>query len=108
MHSAGNQFVKDGTLDPMTLIFVGAAHTSLQDYSKALSTLDLALKQDPQNGYALFNRALNLELMKDARAEEAYRYYLKIARNNPSQAQWVMEAEKKIQEIEAAKAPPAQ
>ena len=102
----GDGFVKQGSTDVTIFIFVGAAYTALTDYPHALSIIERAIVMDPKNGYALYNRALTLDLMNDARAAEAFRRYLQVARNDPGQAQWVPEAEKKLQELEAAKETP--
>ena len=79
----GEEFIKGGATDSTIFIFTAAAYTSLNENTKALAILDRALKIDSKNGYALFNRALNLYTIKDPRAAEAFRYYLKISPQRP-------------------------
>ena len=96
----GEKFIQEGSKDIDLYLFVSAAYSASLEYSKALTVIDRILKIQPTNGYALYNRALNLYLKKDPGAAEAFRYYLKLKGNDPEQAQWVLDAEKKLQELE--------
>ena len=50
---------------------------------------------------ALFNRGYNLFTMSDARAAEALQHYLKVCRDDPTQAAHRPEAEKMLRGLQA-------
>jgi tetratricopeptide (TPR) repeat protein len=93
---------KDATL--MNL-FAGAAFYELQDYRQALGAADRILRRDGTNPYALYNRALNLYQLRDARAAAAFRDFLdQVGRNPPETLKGkVVEAQQRLQELEASR-----
>lgn len=97
------QLTREGKTDgALSLLYGAAAHTYLGDYKSALAALDLLLSKDPANGFALYNRAYNLKAMNDPRAVDAFEVYLKTAGNDPAQAQWVLDAHNKLNELRKA------
>jgi lipoprotein NlpI len=86
-------------------LFAGAAFYELQDYRQALGAADRILRRDGTNPYALYNRALNLYQLRDARAAAAFRDFLdQVGRNPPETLKGkVVEAQQRLQELEASR-----
>ena len=97
----GEAFAQRGATNPEIHIFTGAAYTALGEYQKAMVAIERALKANPDNAYALYNRAMNLYYLKDARAAEAFRFYLRKAKDDPEQARYIPKANERLAELEA-------
>lgn len=80
----GEAFVRRGAKDINLNIYTGAAYSQLGKYRKALEAAERVLKMDEKNGYALYNRALNLYQLGDPQAADAFRTFLQVAGNDPS------------------------
>jgi tetratricopeptide (TPR) repeat protein len=92
----GEAYIGKGNGDEDLMTFVSVAYTQLGQYGKAIEAGDRVLKKNPLNGNALYNKAYNLNQMKDPRAAEAFQHYLKVCRDDPTQAHLIPEAEKML------------
>lgn len=78
-------------------LYTAAALYELREYEQAIKVLDRLLQRDPTDGFALYNRALNLKEFKPSEAKAAFEHFLEVARDNPSLSAYVLDSEKQIQ-----------
>ncbi|HUT22744.1 MAG TPA: hypothetical protein VM492_00210 [Sumerlaeia bacterium] len=97
----GEAYLAKGNNGEDLMTFVSVAYTQLGQYGKAIEAGDRVLKKDPLNGNALYNKAYNLNQTNDPRAAEAFQRYLKVCRDDPTQAHLIPEAEKMLRLLEA-------
>lgn len=65
-------------------LYVGAAYYELGDFRNALQAAERILRKEPENPYALYNRALNLYMLNDSKASNAFRDFLDQVSDDPS------------------------
>jgi tetratricopeptide (TPR) repeat protein len=86
--------------DPNVLLYTSAAHAALGQHQKAIEVLDILLKKQPKNGFALYNKAVSLSYLDPKKAKEAFQVYLNNSKDDPEQAAWVQDAQQKLQQLQ--------
>ncbi|HPS03039.1 MAG TPA: hypothetical protein PLA90_15980 [Candidatus Sumerlaeota bacterium] len=86
--------------DPNVLLYTSAAHAALGQHQKAIEVLDILLKKQPKNGFALYNKAVSLSYLDTKKAKEAFQVYLNNSKDDPEQAAWVQDAQQKLQQLQ--------
>jgi tetratricopeptide (TPR) repeat protein len=97
----GEEFVRRGTVDESLNLYVGAAYWSLKEYRKALEATERVLKINPDNGYALFNRAMNLYGLSEPAAAQAFRTFLDRFGNDPVFEKYAATARSSLNKLES-------
>lgn len=92
----GEAFVKRGSSDVNMNIYVGAAYSQLGKYREALEATNRVLAMEPNNGYAQYNRAMNLQQMGDPKAADAYKSFLKQFGSEPAFADYANKAKESL------------
>ncbi|MFW6286378.1 MAG: hypothetical protein ACOC29_00410 [Candidatus Sumerlaeota bacterium] len=96
----GEQFERQGIQSSMLALYTASAFTRLGEHEDAIEVLDRLLRREPENGYALYNKALNLSLMgRDVDAARAFERFLEVARGKPAFASWMREAENQLNKL---------
>ncbi len=86
--------------DANVLLYASAAHAALGQHQTAIDVLDVLLKKQPKNGFALYNKAVSLTYLDTKKAAEAFQVYLNACKNDPEQAAWVQDAQQKLQQLQ--------
>jgi tetratricopeptide (TPR) repeat protein len=86
--------------DSNVLLYTSAAHAALGQHQKAIDVLDVLLKKQPKNGFALYNKAVSLSYLDPKKATEAFQVYLNTCKDDPEQAGWVQDAQQKLQQLQ--------
>ena len=97
----GEEFVRRGTVDESLNLYVGAAYWSLKEYRKALEATDRVLKINPDNGYAVFNRAMNLYGLSEPGAAQAFHTFLDRFGGNPEFEKYAATARSSLNKLES-------
>ncbi len=88
--------------DTNVLLFTAAAYAELGQHQKAIDVLDVLLKKQPKNGFALYNKAVALTYLDPKKASEAFQVFLNTSKDDPEMATWVQDAQLKLKQQQGA------
>ncbi len=96
----GELFERGGLQNTTIALYTSSAYTSLKEYDSALEVLNRLLQNEPENGYALFNKGLNLSYLgKTREAQVAFERFLEVAQDKPAFAKWVGDAQNQLRQM---------
>ncbi|HBF33040.1 TPA: hypothetical protein DDW35_00615, partial [Candidatus Sumerlaeota bacterium] len=96
----GDAFAKRGSTDVDMNLYIGAAYSRLGRHREALDAANRVLTVSKNNGYALFNRALNLKALGDPKATDAYKTFMEQCGSDPAFANYTEPAKAALKELE--------